>query len=119
MKEDKQSYYVDIANGEVLQERIDGSPNFRIYANEEELADLRGWFRANYNDDLKTFSRSHVPFLEPSKDSQNDKYEHSMNEIYKMIYDLGDEEARNFIEEQNLLISYNENDRDDIERMKE
>ncbi|WP_409298810.1 hydrolase [Peribacillus sp. SCS-26] len=115
----KNTYYVDISNGEILEQPIDGSPNFRIQADEEELAELKMWFTENYNDDMKTFARSHVPYVEPSKDSQNDKYESSLQKIYSMIYKLGDDEARSFIKQQGILDLEFQETREDIDKLKQ
>ncbi|MBM7691201.1 hypothetical protein JOC77_000606 [Peribacillus deserti] len=119
METTKQTYFVDVSNGEILEAPIDGSPNFRIYANAEELAELRMWFTQNYDDDMKTFVRSHVPYVEPSKASQNEKYESSLKHIYSIIYQLGDEEARRFIEQQQILNLDFQGPNDDVEKLKQ
>ncbi|PLT30569.1 hydrolase [Peribacillus deserti] len=119
METTKQTYFVDISSGEILEAPIDGSPNFRIFANEEDLAELQMWFTQNYDDDMKTFVRSHIPYVEPHIASQNDKYESSLKHIYSIIYRLGDEEARSFIEQQKILDLDFQAPNEDVQKLKE
>lgn len=103
MEQGKGIYYVDLSSGEILPAPLDSSAGFRIFANGEELAELRALFTENYNDDMAAFARAHVPYLEYHHDPQNEAYDHSMRLIYAKLYELGDEEAKRHIEGMGIL----------------
>ncbi|GLB59459.1 hydrolase [Cytobacillus sp. NCCP-133] len=104
MEQIKKTYYIDIENTQVYSEPVeDADWQFKIFATDEELAQLNHCINENYDSDLKTFTRAHVPFLEYHKESKNDEYDETMAGIYRLIYDLGDEEARRHIEGMGIL----------------
>ncbi|MCS0790730.1 hydrolase [Cytobacillus pseudoceanisediminis] len=104
MDQTKKTYYIDIENAQIYTEPVEAAEwQFKIFATDEELAQLNEYINENYDADLKTFARAHVPFLEYHKESKNDEYDASMEGIYKMIYDLGDDEARRHIEGMGIL----------------
>ncbi|PLR76843.1 hydrolase [Bacillus sp. V3-13] len=101
----KKTYYVNIENGELLQNATEPEAewNFKIYATDEEAARLRELFSENYNADLKTYARAHVPYLEYHRASQNEEYDSTIEQAYAMIYELGDEKAKRHIEGMGIL----------------
>ncbi|OLN21663.1 hydrolase [Domibacillus antri] len=97
MKLEKQPYYIQIANGEI-QSKPDVSPwNFRIFANEKEIHDLREMFNAMNGADSGTFWRAHLPSIPYHLDADNDQYDRRMMAVYDKVYELGDDEARSHI----------------------
>ncbi|OKL36182.1 hydrolase [Domibacillus mangrovi] len=94
---EKQAYYIQVANGEI-QSRSDVSPwEFRIFANEKEIQDLRGLFTEMNEADSRTFWRTHLPAVPYHMDKDNDQYDKRMMEVYDKLYELGDEDTRSHI----------------------
>jgi hypothetical protein len=94
---EKQPYYIQIANGEI-QSKSDVSPwDFRIFANEKEIHDLRELFNSMNGADSGTFWRAHVPYVPYHLDADNDQYDNRIMEVYEKLYELGDEDARSHI----------------------
>lgn len=94
---EKQAYYIQVANGEI-QSRSDVSPwEFRVFANEKEIQDLRGLFKEMNEADSRTFWRAHVPAVPYHMDKDNDQYDKRMMEVYDKLYELGDEDTRSHI----------------------
>lgn len=107
MKEDdrmeKKIYYVSVANGEISRVQNANTYSFTIQATDEEIAELRNHFDSAYREDLGTFVRSHVPFVEYHHDSNNDRYDEQLQEAYKMIYELGDNETKELIAQMGII----------------
>ncbi len=92
--EQKKTYYISIGNGQISQVKTADTYNFEISANDEEITELREYFDQAYVEDLGSFVRSHVPFVEYHHDSNNDRYDEQLQKAYKMIYDLGNHETK-------------------------
>ncbi|MGM0831185.1 MAG: hydrolase [Bacillota bacterium] len=93
--ESKQTYFVDISNGDILQDpNQNASPSFRIFATPTEVNELKMLFNDNYDDDMSTMRRAQVPFRQYHNSPEDAQYDQSMRNIYSKIYLLGDEEAR-------------------------
>ncbi|MGG0286183.1 hydrolase [Peribacillus butanolivorans] len=103
MMQEKQTYHVDLVSGDVLGKKLEENPSFTIYATNEELAELKQCLEEHPTDDLESYARSHVPYLLYHHDRANDKYDEAMKKLYAIIYKLGDETARNHIEEIGIL----------------
>jgi len=119
MNSEKQTYFVDLVSGDVLAKPlIEENPNFRIYATDEELADLKLQLEKSHTADLQAHLRSVIPYVPYHKDKPNDKYDASLKQIYSIIYKYGDEEARQFIEEIGILEDNKFEGDEDIQKMK-
>ncbi|CAM3655129.1 hydrolase [Mesobacillus zeae] len=103
MEEQKRKYYVNIENGEVLEGPAELNGYFQIYATGEEVKHHREFLNENYKADLETFGRAHVPFKEYHDDKADADYDNTINEVYALIYELGDEEARQHIAGMGIL----------------
>ncbi|SFA71099.1 MULTISPECIES: DUF3970 family protein [unclassified Bacillus (in: firmicutes)] len=99
----KKTYYVNMVNGEVIPEPAGTETHFRVNGTDEEIEDLMQMFSENYQADLETFGRAHIPYKEYHKDKENDHYDATMVKIYQQIYNLGDAEARAHIKEMGIL----------------
>lgn len=99
----KKTYYITLANGEISQLKSASPWNFKIEATDDEIDQLREYFDQNYSTDWQAFYRAHIPYIEYHHDPQNDAYDETLKNIYKMIYDLGDEETRNHISSEGIL----------------
>lgn len=104
MEQAKKPYYIDIENAQVYPEPDEAADwQFKIFATDKEIAKLADYIRRNYDADMKTFELAHVPFVEEKEENQNRSYDATMEGIYGMIYELGDEEARRNIEKMGIL----------------
>jgi hypothetical protein len=99
----KKTYYVSVGSAEISQSATSSPWEFKIEATDDEIIRLREYFDQNYSTDWQSFWRAHVPFMEYHHDRQNDAYDRTMTNVYKMIYDLGDEEAKKHIESMGIL----------------
>ena len=103
MRQDKQTYHVDLVSGDVLGQKLEENPSFTVHVTDEELAELKQCLEEHRTDDLEAYARSHVPYLLYHHDRANDKYDAAMKKLYALIYKFGDETARNHIEEIGIL----------------
>lgn len=99
----KKTYYIDIGSGSISQSRSSSPWSYKIEANDEEIILLREYFDQNYSTEWKNFFRAHVPYLQYHYDRENDDYDETMVKIYKLIYELGDIEAKQHIVTMGLL----------------
>ncbi|MBM7648322.1 hypothetical protein JOC78_001264 [Bacillus ectoiniformans] len=113
MDEQRREYYVDPGSKEVLP-NTEGEGHFRIMATEQEAAHIRSAFNKEYNAELETFVRAHVPFLDYSNDKADDHYDRELITVYALIYKFGDAEARRHIDEMGILGKYKLNDLKDF-----
>lgn len=102
-QQSRKTYYVSVGSAEISQVKSGSTWEYKIEATDEEVRQLRNLFDANYSNEIGTFLRAHVPFVEYSYDSSNDKYDANMIQIYQMISQLGDQEAKDFIQSQGIL----------------
>ncbi|WP_201716960.1 hydrolase [Rossellomorea arthrocnemi] len=118
--ESKQTYFVDISNGDILQDpNQNASPSFRIFATPTEVNELKMLFNDNYDDDMSTMRRAQIPFRQYHNSPEDDRYDQSMKNIYSKIYTLGDEEARRHITKIGILEHTSDSDlREDIKNLK-
>ncbi|NRG47809.1 hydrolase [Bacillus sp. CRN 9] len=103
MESTQNAYYIDIENGTILDTADGHDWQFKVYANGEQIAELNRYMRQNYDADLKTYVRAHVPFMEYHKKSQNPEYDYTMVKLYEMIYKFGDEESRQHINKMGII----------------
>jgi hypothetical protein len=103
MDSSKKSYYISIGTGEIMKTATDSPWNFKIEANDDEITKLREYFDQNYSTEWQNFFRAHVPYVQYHYDRENDAYDETMVKIYEMIYELGDEEAKQHIRSIGIL----------------
>lgn len=103
MNQAKKTYYITVGTGEISQSSTDSAWNFKIEATDDEITILREYFDQNYSTEWKNFFRAHVPFLEYHHDKENDAYDETVIKVYQMIYELGDQEAKDHIHSMGIL----------------
>lgn len=94
---EKHKFYVNLATGEISRNKAGNNASFTIHATEEEVSKLRNQFDHMHHAGVHSFFRAHVPIVPYSQDSENDAYDSGLQQAYRMIYELGDEEARTHI----------------------
>ncbi len=100
---EKKTYYISVAEGGISQVKTANTYSFAIQANDDEIVQLREIFDAAYVEDVRTFWRAHIPFLEYHHDHSNDKYDERLQRAYKMIYDLGDNKTKELIAQMGII----------------
>ncbi|MBS4200098.1 hydrolase [Bacillus sp. FJAT-49732] len=79
---------------------------FKIQATDDEITRLRQIFDSSQDNSVDDFLRAHIPFVEYHNDSTNDIHDENLINVYEMIHQLGDEEARNHIESMGILNNF-------------
>jgi hypothetical protein len=100
---EKKTYYIEIASGEISQSPYDSPWNFKIDATKEEITTLRKYFDESHTVGIGNFIRAHIPFLEYHHDNENDIQDEKLQQVYRMIHQLGDEEAKQHIKSMGIL----------------
>ncbi|MCM3725489.1 hydrolase [Neobacillus cucumis] len=103
MDEQKKTYYIDVGTGQILSNASSSTWSYKIEATDDEITQLRELFNQNYSTEWKNFFRAHVPFVQYHYDRENDSYDSTIQEVYGMLYKLGDQEAKNHIQSMNIL----------------
>jgi hypothetical protein len=103
MDDQKKTYYIDVGTGEISLSQTSSTWSYKIQANDEEITQLRELFDQNYSTEWKNFFRAHVPYVEYHYDRENDAYDQTIQQVYGMLHQLGDQEAKKHIESMNIL----------------
>jgi len=99
----KEKYYINVGDGEISQVKHHNNAQFTISATAEEIGLLRTKFNNMDDASLDSFLRAHVPIVPYHNDKPNDDYDANMAEVYQMLYELGDEQAKQHIKQLNML----------------
>jgi len=108
MKDRKKTYYVSIANGEISQVSTVSPWDYKIEATDVEITKLREIFDQLHSTGWQNFFRAHVPYVQYHYDRENDSIDSLNKQVFQMIYDLGDEEAREHIQKTGIIESFKE-----------
>ncbi|WP_078433490.1 hydrolase [Metabacillus halosaccharovorans] len=108
MDQTKKTYYITVGSGQISQLSTVSAWDFKIEATDEEIVQLREYFDQVYSADFQGFLRSHTPYVQYHYDRENDAIDETHKKVYRMIYELGDEEAREHIRSQQLMSKIDE-----------
>lgn len=100
---EKKKYYIDMQSREISQIKYQNNHNYQIYATDEEVKELRRLLNQVYEADKDAYWRSHIPFIPYHRDIENDRYDQSFTDALQLIYKLGDEHTREYIETSGVL----------------
>lgn len=100
---EKKPYYVTVQQGRVLEDPTVTPYEFEIFATQEEAGELQKLFERMPADDFANFIDAHIPFVPYHQRESIDVIDDNLSQIYEKIYELGTEETKKFIEEQNIL----------------
>lgn len=93
----RDKYFIGISNGTITQKNADQNAAYTIYANDEELKEIRRKLEKMEDASLSSFLRAHIPIKPYHEDPQNDAYDDGLNELFQMLYELGDEQTKDHI----------------------
>lgn len=100
---DKKTYYVNMQAREISQIKFQNNHHFEIKASRDEVEALRRLLNKVYDADRDAYWRSHIPFVPYHQDSANDQYDESFTEALQLIYQLGDEKTKMYVESTGVL----------------
>lgn len=100
---DKNKYYVNLQAKEIATTAHGNNNDFVIYATDEEARNLRNTFNQMHDGEMASYWRAHVPIMPYHHDKGNQKYDTEIQEAFKQIHLLGDEDTKAFIEESGYL----------------
>ncbi|HEY4552476.1 MAG TPA: hydrolase [Bacillaceae bacterium] len=103
MRPQKKTYYISVGPGQIMTTPNDSPWEFKIEATDDDIIKLRQIFDSNYDNSIIDFWRTHVPLLEYHHDSTNDQNDENLIRVYQMIYELGDEQAKQHIDSIGIL----------------
>ncbi|WP_239615169.1 hypothetical protein [Cohnella mopanensis] len=99
---DRKTYYVSVGAGQVLEDKEAAAFEFAIHANEAELDKLQELFEEIQDaDEDEALSFKGSPTISDSP--ENDTYDALLQEVYRMLHELGTSETRQHIETMNIL----------------
>jgi len=98
----RRTYYVAVGPGQILTDRGAASFEFSIQATEAEIDKLEELFQEaeDANED-EIFDYSGSPLVSDSP--ENETYDALLQNIYRMLHDLGTDETKRHIESMNIL----------------
>ncbi|GGJ99666.1 hypothetical protein GCM10007063_22510 [Lentibacillus kapialis] len=99
----KDKYYVNLGSQEISRTKFGNNDEFIIYASDDEIRALRGKLNRMRDSDMRAFFRAHVPIMPYHNDKANDDYDAGVTEAFQIIYDLGDNETKQHIEDIGIL----------------
>lgn len=99
---EKKTYYISVGSGDIVREKDVTNFEFEIQATEEELNELEELFEEKEEAELGSARRAVTPYYEYHNDGENDAYDASLKDIYKMIHKLGTPETRSHIESMHI-----------------
>ncbi|KIL43939.1 hypothetical protein [Jeotgalibacillus soli] len=106
--DEKHTYYVSVARGEILRSGTDSPYEFLVNATDDEITKLRQLFDANDEVGWDNFYRAHVPYVQYHIDEENRAGDSLLIQIYSFIHEIGDEAAVKHIESMGILPKENE-----------
>lgn len=100
---EKEKYFINIGTGEISQNRYQNNDDYVIYASSEDITLLRATLENMHGASFDSFIRAHIPIMPYHNDKANDEYDANMIEAFRMVYQLGDEQAKSHIESMGIL----------------
>lgn len=100
---EKRKYYVGVASGQITQQPESTHWEYEIEASDEEIARLRDLFE---NANRQNMGVAYVALhpVEGRKEERDFRaYSQTLQEVYRMIYELGNDEAREHIVQNKII----------------
>lgn len=94
---EKRKYYVSVQSRSIMNEQGQGPYEFEIEATDSELERLQSYFGELEDADNAAYFRMHIVALPYHHDPENDQYDRAIRACYGLIYELGTEETRTFL----------------------
>ncbi|GIP38116.1 hypothetical protein J31TS4_13960 [Paenibacillus sp. J31TS4] len=104
----KQTYYVSIAPNEIVPDPLpSNTTQFEILADDGDLARLQDLFEKTTDTENRLVERASTPYeefeQEEEQDEKNELYDERLQNVYRLIYELGTEKTRAHIRKMDVL----------------
>ena len=99
----RKKYYVNLSTGDITQSNADNNAAYTIFATEQEAGELRSKMEGMHNASFASFFRAHIPIVPYHHDPQNDSYDNYLRDAFHLLYEFGDEHAKQHIESIGIL----------------
>lgn len=106
---EKRKFYVSVNSGEIVEDPTITPWQFEIEATKEEVDKLRDLFDQASSQNMDRFYRLPHPFKGGEVDHELTNYDKTLQEVYRMIYDLGNQEAKDHIEQTDVISELGKN----------
>ncbi|WP_170008005.1 hydrolase [Bacillus fonticola] len=103
LENEKKTYYINLGNGEISRSGTSSEWNFTVEATDDEIVKLRECFDSMHSSNWQSFLRAHVPYVQYHYDRENDAYDRTLMEVYQMVHELGDDSAKQWVEQSGML----------------
>lgn len=103
MSDERKTYYVSVGAGQVLEDKEAAAFEFEIRASEEELNRLQELFEELSSADEAAMFHFPRQLTTLSLDEMNEQYQQKLQEIYRLLHELGTEETKRHIESIRIL----------------
>jgi len=100
---DKDTYYVSVQAGTIMQTQGEAAYELEIRATEEDVRKLRLIFESMNKIDFASHFRAMLPGIPYHFDSENDVYDEELRNVYGLLYELGTEETQKHIAGMGIL----------------
>ena len=100
---DRKTYYVNMQSREISQIKFQNNHHYTIHATEDEVQELRRLLNKVDDADRSAYWRSHIPFEPYHRDLPNDRYDAAFTDALELIYRIGDEQTKMYIEATGVL----------------
>ncbi|MBM7581006.1 hydrolase [Jeotgalibacillus terrae] len=100
--DNKNTYYVSVGRREILRSGTDSPYEFVVNATDDEITKLRILFDRNEESEMEGFLIGQMPSVPYHVDGPNQESDNLLIKIYRLIGEIGDEEARNHIKTMGL-----------------
>ncbi|MHA6252301.1 hydrolase [Oceanobacillus sp. CAU 1775] len=99
----KKKYYIGINNGVITQDKTNQNAGYIIYADDQEIQQVRNELENMQDASLKSFVRAHIPIMPYHNDASNDQYDAGLSNLFQLLYELGDTQTKEHIESLNIF----------------
>jgi len=99
----KKMYYVSVQAGKIMSHQGDAAYELEIEATASEKDRLEMLFGAKMSYDDSSSIRAALPGIPYHYDEENDKYDAVLQEIYRLLYELGTAETKSHISSMHIL----------------
>lgn len=99
----RRKYYVAVGTGEIVEDPSITAWEYEIEASEEEIVQLDELFDQANRQNMDVFYRVTNPIRGGKVDHNRHNYDETLQEIYRMIHRLGNAEAKQQIEDSNII----------------
>lgn len=100
---ERKKWFVNMQSREISGTKYGNSNCFTIYANDEEIGELRRIMDHMYDADQASFIRAHIPFVPYHNDEATATFDEKYRQALEMLYQLGNDETKAHIESTGML----------------